>query len=124
MTRKVRPKQSWRPPSAADENAKAAAADMYRRGPDREQQRQTPKDIIVKTPVGGIAARSGNTIYSEMCTICVESATGVAGERTMVDTDDTIEVFNIYTGDPVTGGVRVPTSLTIWGTRYVAGEPC
>ncbi len=123
MTRKARSRQQWRPPSAADHNAMAAAADMYRRGPDAAPQRQTPKDVIVKTPVGGIAARDGTTIYSELCTVCVETSDGTAGERTIADTDETVEVFNIYP-DAVTGEVYVPTSLTIWGTRYVTGEPC
>jgi hypothetical protein len=101
----------------------AAAADSYRRGPDTQPPKQVAKDIIVKTPSGGIAARDGDTIYSAMCTICVESATGTAGERTMADTTATVEVFNIYP-DAVTELVRVPTSLTIWNTRYVTGEPC
>ena len=123
MTRKVRPKQMWRPLSAADHNAMAAAADAYRRGPDGKTVPQTPKDIIVLVPAGGIAARSTDTIYSEWCKVCVEVSDGTAGQKTIVDTDDTVEVFNIYP-DAVTELVRVPTSLTIWGTRYVTGEPC
>lgn len=123
MVRKVRQGQTWRKQSAADVNAIAAAADMYRRGPDATPQRQTPKDLIVKTPVGGIAARSGTTIYSELCTRCVETSDGTANQRTIVETTETVEVYNIYP-DAVTGEVYVPTSLTIWGTRYVTGEPC
>lgn len=123
MTRKARPKQIWRPPSAADHNAMAAAADAYRRGPDAAPQRQTPKDMLVKTPAGGIAARSGTTIYSATCTRIVETSDGTAGERELVETTEELEVFNIYP-DSVTGEVIVPTSLTIWGTRYVTGEPC
>ena len=59
-TRKVRPKQKWRPPSAADENAKAAAADMYRRGPDRTPEREQPIDaniVIVRNDSGGTLRR-------------------------------------------------------------------
>ena len=122
-TRKVRPRQQWRPPSAADDNAKAAAADAYRRGPDNAPQQQAPRDMIVKIPSGGIAARSGATIYSEWCVRCVETPTGTTGEKTIVDTTETVEVYNIYP-DAVTEGVYVPTSVTIWGTRYVTGEPC
>ena len=123
MVRKVRPGQSWRKQSAADVNAIAAAADMHRRGPDAAPQKQTPKDIIVLTPVGGIAARSSTTIYSEWCKVCVETSDGTAGQKTIVETDDEVEVFNIYP-DAVTGEVYVPTSVTTWGTRYVTGEPC
>lgn len=123
MTRKARPKQMWRPPSAADHNAMAAAGDMYRRGPDATPTKATPKDVLVKTPVGGIAARNGTTIYSSSCTRIVETSDGTAGERELVETTETLEVFNIYP-DAVTGEVIVPTSLTIWGTRYVTGEPC
>jgi hypothetical protein len=122
-TRKVRTGQKWRPPSAADENAKAAAADAYRRGPDVIPQLQAPRDMIVKVPSGGIDARDGMTIYSAWCTRCVETPTGTAGQKTLVDTTETVEVYNIYP-EAVTEGVYVPTSVTIWGTRYVTGEPC
>jgi len=79
------------------------------------------EDIIVKTPAGGIAARSGTTIYSELCSRCIESSDGE--EKTLIETDEQIRVFNLYP-DTVTGSTYVITSLTICGTRYVSGEPC
>lgn len=122
MTRKVRAKQIWRPPSASDHNAMAAAADSHRRGIPGNPPAETAVDIFVKTPAGGIAARSGNTIYSEWCAVVVETRSG-AGEKTLKESGNTVEVFNVYP-DAVTGEVIVPTGLTIWGTRYVTGEPC
>lgn len=55
-TRKVQSRQPWRPPKAADENAKAAAADAYRRGPDGKPGREFPVDpnvIIIRNDSGG-----------------------------------------------------------------------
>jgi len=80
-------------------------------------------DIIVKTPSGGIAARSSTTIYSATCTVCVEAETATAGQKTIHETTEEIVVYNIYP-DAVTELVYVPTSLTRKGTRYVTGEPC
>lgn len=114
--------QRWRPPSASDENAKRGAADSHRRGTPTAPEVQVQNDIIVKTPVGGIAARSGTTIYSEMCVVVVEKRTG-ADQKTLIESANTVEVFNIYP-DAVTGEVYVPTAETIWGTRYVTGEEC
>lgn len=47
MTSKVRPGQRWKPPRAIDENAKAVAADAYRKGPDRAPERQQPTDCLI-----------------------------------------------------------------------------
>lgn len=77
-TRKVRPKQGWRPPSAADENAKAAAADAWRRGPDRPRDRQQPIDanlIVVRNDSGSRLRR-----YD-----CV--GLGTANTKLLTDTD-------------------------------------
>ena len=79
-------------------------------------------DIIVLTPEDGIPARDGDTIYGAVCTIVGEEDVSDT-EKTLVDSDDPILVFNIYP-DAVTGAVKVPTSLTWKGTRYVNGEPC
>jgi len=54
-TQKTRRGQPWRPPKAADENAKAAAADKYRRGPDGTPDRQQPIDsnlVVVRNDSG------------------------------------------------------------------------
>ena len=55
-TQKPRRGQPWRPPKAADETAKAATADMYRRGPERLPDRQQPIDsnlVVVRNDSGG-----------------------------------------------------------------------
>jgi len=55
-TRKVQSRQPWKPPKAADENAKAAAADTYRRGQERLPEKQRPVDgdvIIIRNDSGG-----------------------------------------------------------------------
>ena len=81
------------------------------------------QDMIVKTPSGGIRARSSTTIYSALCTICVEVDDSTAGQKIIAETANTIRVYNIYP-DAVTELVYVPTGLTWRGTRYVTGEQC
>ena len=119
--RRFRKGQIFRPPTAAESAATADAVESFRRQPSRPSDRAAGEDIIVKTPAGGIAARSGTTIYSELCSRCIESSGGE--ERTITETDEQIRVFNVYP-DAVTGSVYVITGLTACGTRYVSGEPC
>jgi hypothetical protein len=95
----------------------AAAADAYRRGPDGKSVPQTPKDIIVFVPAGGIPAANGKTIYSRWCNRIVEVSDGVAGQKRMAETSEPLEVFNVYCA-AVPELITVPTGLTIWGTRY------
>ena len=80
-------------------------------------------DMIVKTPGGGIAARSGTTIYSATCTKCVEAETATPGEKTIHETSELLVVYNVFP-DAVSGGIYATTGLTISGTRYVSGEEC
>ena len=54
--------------------------------------------------------------------VCI--ATGSqASQRTIVETDETVLVFNVYP-DAVEEEIYVVTSLTAFGLRYVSGEPC
>jgi hypothetical protein len=48
--------------------------------------------VIIKTPVGGIAARSGTTVYSGSCDVF-----SIVGS-TLTDTTVNIDVFNISLG--------------------------
>jgi len=113
----------FRPPSAAESAASADALEGFRRRPPTPQDSSpVGQDIIVKTPEVGIDARSGTTIYSAACTRCIE-VDGYGGEKTLVDTDETLQIYNFYP-DAVAGDVYVITSLTLCGTRYVSGEPC
>ena len=122
MMNRYRKGQAWRPPTAAESAATADAIEGHRRRPPQPQDRATRgTDIVVKTPAGGITARSGSTIYSAVCTRCIESSDG--DQKTLSDTDEELVVFNLYP-DAVTGSVYVVTSLTACGTRYVSGEPC
>jgi hypothetical protein len=80
-------------------------------------------DLIVKTPLGGIDARAGLTIFSATCIKCVIAETATPGVRIIHETDEELVVYNIYP-DAVSGDAYVMTGLTIKGTRYVSGEPC
>ena len=115
--------QTFRPPSAAESAASADAIEAFRRRPPVSQD-LTPvgQDIIVKTPEAGIDARDDTTIYSALCTRCIE-VDGVSNEKTLVETDEELRIYNLYP-DAVTGDVYVITSVTVHGTRYVNGEPC
>ena len=122
MMRRYRKGQTWRPPSAADSAASADTVEAFRNRPAQPQDRAPLRgDIVVKTPPDGIPARCGTTIYSATCTRCIEA--GNADEKTILDTDEEMIVFNLYP-DAVAGAVYVVTSLTACGTRYVSGEPC
>jgi hypothetical protein len=72
--------------------------------------------ILVKTHPDGIPARDGTTIYSAICTRCVETST--AEEKTILETDEPLEVFNLDTA-AVSGDIFAQTGLTLHGTRCV-----
>lgn len=117
MAHRYRRGQIFKPPTAAESAASADAVEAFRHAPAQPQDRATQGSaILVKTPAAGIAARSSTTIYSATCKICIE--TGNADEKTIVETDSTILVYNIHAGD-VPGDRRVMTGLTSYGTRYV-----
>lgn len=112
----------FRVPTTAESAATADAVDAHRRRPPRPQDKPpTGQDILVKTPAAGIPARCGTTVYSATCTRCI--LTGPIDEKTIEETDEELEVSNIY-NDAVTGSIYVVTSLLEDGTRYVSGEPC
>jgi hypothetical protein len=121
--KRYRKGQIWRPPTAAESAATAEAIESHRRSPPQPQDLPpVGQDIIVKTPAAGIAARSGTTISSALCTRCIETD-GTSNTKTLVDTDEELRVYNLYP-DAVSGSVYVITSQTLHGTRYVSGEPC
>ena len=121
--RRYRKGQTWRPPTAEESATHADALESHRRQPGQPQDR-TPvgQDIVVLTPVGGIDAADGDTIYSELCQVCIE-VDGASETKTFVETDEYIRVYNLY-ADDVGAEIRVVTSLTFYGTRYVSGEAC
>lgn len=117
MMRRYRKGQLFRPPAAAESAASADTLEAFRSRPATPEDRPTRgSDILVKTPGGGIAARAGMTIYSAVCTRCVE--TSFADEKTILDTDEEVVVFNIYASD-IVGDGYVMTGLTASGMRYV-----
>ena len=121
--RRHRKGQIWRPPSAAESAAVADAIEAHKASPSQPiDLPPVGQDIVVKTPVAGIAARDGATISSALCDRCIE-VNSTSNEKTLVDTDEKLRIYNIYP-DAVTGEVYVVTSLTLHGTRYVNGEPC
>jgi len=123
MMRRYRKGQIFRPPTAAESAVSADALEAFRRRPPTPQEAvAVGQDIIVKTPAGGIAARSGTTISSAACTRCIE-VDAASDKKTLVDTDESLQIYNLYP-DAVAGDVYVITSLTLCGTRYVSGEPC
>ena len=114
--RRYRKGQIFRPPSAAESAASADTIETFRSSPAAPQDRPTRgSDILVKTPGGGIAARSGTTIFSAVCTRCVE--TSFADEKTILDTDEDLVVFNTHATD-IAGDEYVMTKLTATGMRY------
>jgi hypothetical protein len=74
------------------------------------------QSVLVKTPEGGIAARDGTTVYSATCTKCVPTESATAGEKTIHETEEELQVYNVA-DQPVPGSVYVETVLTPNGTR-------
>ena len=62
--RRVRPRQTWKPPTAAEHNATAAAVAAYQRGPDRPPERQQPiaTDTIMVRNDSGTGKRRGDVL--------------------------------------------------------------
>ena len=79
-------------------------------------------DLVVKTPSGGIAARSSTTVNSALCDVYRETGTGSTRTLTAV-TSTQVRVFN-FSNAAVGGSRYVVTSCTRWGTRYVVVESC
>lgn len=114
--RRYRKGQVFRVPTTAESAAQADAIEAFRRSPPRPQDKPpTGQGMIVKTPAAGIPARSGATIYSAICTRCVETST--AEQKTLLDTDEEIEVFNLET-TAIAGSAYIHTDLSPSGTRY------
>jgi hypothetical protein len=115
--RRYRKGDTFRPPTAAESAVSADALEGFRRRPPQPQD-QVPRShmLLVKTPAGGIAARDGDTLSSATCTRCIESSE--AGTKTLLDTDESITVYNPYEED-IPGDIYVLTGLTESGTRCV-----
>lgn len=119
MMRRYRKGETFRPPSAAESAANADALEGFRRRPPVSQDlAPVGQDIVVKTPGAGIDARNGTTIYSALCTRCIE-VDGASNTKTLVETDEELRIYNLYPV-AVAGEVYVITSMTLHGTRYVA----
>lgn len=89
-----------------------------------------PDDVIVMTPAGGIAARSGTTCYGEDCNRYKITDTDITdGEITLTALVDgssnplTVEVFNL-SNEAVGGSRYVVTARLKSGHRYVVVESC
>lgn len=117
-TRKVRPKQRWRPPSAADENAKAAAADMYRRGPDAPIIGTPAPFVMVKNDSGAVRRR-GDVLYLDGTALL----TAVERENIWIQADkltnSTRNGILAVLLDPLPSGSIGPAQLTGFGVCYV-----
>ena len=79
------------------------------------------QSVLVKTPSGGIDARSGTTIYSATCTKCVPAESATAGQKTIHETTDELQVYNVA-DQPVPGDIYVETVLTPNGNRQVVSS--
>jgi hypothetical protein len=97
---------------------------------DVPEPSKAPDDVVVMTPVGGIAARAGTTCYGEDCaTYRITDADTTDGEITLqaiVDGDSaalTVEVYNL-SNEAVGGSRYVVTSRLKSGHRYVVLESC
>lgn len=91
---------------------------------DEPSHYEEPDDVVVLTPAGGIPARSGLTIYSELCDAysCTDSAT--AGQATLALIPDyQLRVYNLWL-EAVPGSARVVTSRLKSGHRYVSLASC
>jgi hypothetical protein len=87
----------------------------------------SPEDLIVKTPEGGIAARSGTTISSELCDVyTLEYSSDTEATLTAV-TDGAsayqVRVWNVWS-EPIGSEVYVMTARMKSGYRYPVCEEC
>ena len=97
---------------------------------DVAEPKQAPDDVVVMTPSGGIAARSGTTCYGEDCaTYRIVDSEITDGEITLEAIVDgasaaiTVEVYNL-SNEAVGGSRYVVTSRLKSGHRYVVLESC
>ena len=94
---------------------------------DRQPGDRTAEAIVVKTPAGGIAARSGTTVSSALCLLYKEvDAAGNTKTLTPIEvnsTHQTTRVWN-FSNEAVAGDAFVVTDRTKSGTRYVVVESC
>ncbi len=96
-------------------------ADWYERTHEQGNGTRVPsygQALLVKTPVDGIDARVDETISSATCTRCVAAETSTPGEKTIIETADTLVVYNAEEHD-IRGEIFVKTVLSPNGTRYV-----
>lgn len=82
-----------------------------------------PWDYVCKTPAGGIAGLSGDTISSELCDVYREASSVVAGQKTLTaitagSSPWQLRVYNLDTDD-APGDTFVKTGLTKGGTRII-----
>jgi hypothetical protein len=100
------------------------------RGQLRDEGRTPDKSaeaIVVKTPAGGIPARSGTTVSSALCLLYKE-VDAASNTKTLTpievnSTHQTIRVWN-FSNEAVAGDAFVVTGRTKSGTRYVEVESC
>ena len=85
---------------------------------------KAPDDYIVKTPSGGIAARSGNAITGVSCAVYKLTGNITGGSLTMSAISGfALMVYNL-SNEAVEGDKYVVTSLLKSGVRYVVLESC
>lgn len=97
---------------------------------DVAEPAQAPDDVVVMTPTGGIAARSGTTCYGEDCEIYrivdTDFSDGEITLEAIVDGNDdplTLTVYNL-SNEAVGGDRYVVTSRLKSGHRFVVVESC
>lgn len=109
--------QIFRPPSVAESAANADSVESHRRSPAKPQDlAPVGQDIVIKTPTAGIEARDDMTIYSALCTRCIE-IDGEDNTKTLVETDEERRIYNLELA-AVPGDSFVNTALTLHGTRH------
>ena len=130
--RKVRPGDQLTIPAQAYNAFVDTALALRSREHDRlvEKRRPGPNAQVVKTPPGGIPARSGTTIYSALCDVYfVAIPSGDPEDRRELEalTDGStplqLRAFNLSTSD-VAGNIYVVVDRLRNGEWYVVVEPC
>jgi len=88
----------------------------------RDDERKVPlapDDYIVKTPTGGIAARSGTTVYGEECDVYKLVGDVTSGELEMEEIEDfAVMVYNLSEDGNIEGDKHVASALLKGGARY------
>lgn len=95
--------------------------------PGEQDPLPSPEDYIVKTPAGGIAARSGTTVYSELCDVYTLEYSSDT-EATLTAVLDGASAYQVRVWNPwnevVSGATYVMTARTKSGHRYPVCEEC